>query len=117
MANMPFTNKISMESSKVMELSAAAASFEDGYMQARPSGLNSVREVWTITWVALTKDELLSLSNTITTNRTSTVYYYKPCYEPDIKKYRLKKDSWSMTPKGNDNFSASATFVQIFDLD
>ena len=116
MISMPLQNKISMASAKEFKFNAASVMFSDGYRQARPINLNATKEVWKIEWVALTQDEMLSLSSIITDNGAVTIYTYLPCNGQFLNKYRMEANSFSISVIGNDNFTASATFHQVFDF-
>lgn len=116
MISMPLQSKISMTSTKELKFNAATAMFSDGFQQSRPSNLNATKEVWKIEWVGLTQDEMLSLSDTITDNGAVTVYTYLPCNGQFLNKYRMEANSFAITVVGNDNFTASATFNQVFDF-
>jgi len=116
MESMPLQSKISMDSSKELKFSSATAMFSDGYQQSRPINLNATKEVWKIEWVGLTQDEMLSLSSTITANGATTIYEYLPCNGQFLNKYRMDANSFGFSIIGNDNFSASATFTQVFDF-
>ena len=115
MENMPLQNKISITSVKEFKFNSAVSMFSDGYQQSRPININATKEVWKIEWVALTKVEMITLSETITDNGAVTIYTYLPCNGQFVNRYRMEANSFSITIVGNDNFTATATFNQVFD--
>jgi phage-related protein len=114
---LPYVNKISILSSKGKLSNDTSIQYKEGFQQVIPHGINTARDTWTINWAGLTLSEKQSLETTFDTKGSWGIYSYTPCYENNIKNYRMEKDSYSLQIKSNSEFNISAKFTQVFDLD
>ena len=65
-------------------------SFGDGYVQARPSGINSVKESYQVNWSLLTKQEYDTLYGFLKSRQGVTPFLWQPPWRTSPIKWRCK---------------------------
>lgn len=85
--------------------------FGDGYVQSRPSGINSVREAYQISWSLLTKDEYHELFNFLSHHKGVYAFWWQPPWADYVMKWKCK-DFSGMPAQSAKYGSINATFEQ-----
>ncbi len=83
------------------------AEFGDGYTQAAPDGLNHIREVLTLSWAGLSKNQALALDNFFRRHGGYYPFFYAGVFYEIPLKWTC--DDWSMSASAPWKFTAKLT--------
>lgn len=87
-------------------------SFGDGYVMSEADGLNSMSEVWALTWTGYTTAEVNQLDSFFRQHGGYMWFYWTPPNQAQAKKFLCKR--WSPTYRGPRDCDMTATFTQTF---
>lgn len=115
---LPVQGKIQRDCELSVEEDVLTASFGEGYTQTAANGLNSQRDVWEITWNALTLDEKIEVEYKLRLIGGAGIVLWTPFYEIDEKRFKLVSRPLFKRHNNNSNnsFSISCTLRQCFDI-
>jgi len=111
-----YPEKILRSSTKTVMFKEISHTSEQGYTQVAADGTRNKKDVWNITWGALTLTEKNALEALFDTNGTHTVYTWTPSYESTSKKFKLSMDGYTITVVNNNSFSISCKLEETFNL-
>jgi len=109
----PYLSNIGMKSTQSFDFAIKTSNML--FKEVAPYGINNVRKKFNITWENLSKDVKILLDEQLTAGGTWQIYLFKFCYETDFTKVRMDKDSLTFQVIGNNVFTATASFVEVFD--
>ncbi|PTL88866.1 phage tail protein [Halomonas litopenaei] len=89
--------------------------FGDGYQQRRPTGLNSVRETWNVSFNNLSQDDYELVYGFLKSRQGVHAFLWQPPWEYAAKRW-VCTDLTSTRPSNFQVASIQATFVEDFGL-
>ena len=114
MATFPNTVSPIRSSNKQTETRVLEANFGDGYSQRAADGINNVIDVWSLEWVALDSTNYQEIETFLRDRGGWDSFDFTPPGESTSKKFVCKQ--WNTSHHGNNLYSISATFRQVFDV-
>lgn len=97
------------------EFSVDSTQFGDGYEMRRPSGINSVRETWSVSWDVLRSDQYKVLYSFLTARKGVEAFLWQAPWDDAPKRWVCTGMS-SRRPIGPSLGAIQATFKEDFGL-
>ena len=94
------------------KLEVNSAKFGDGYEQRSASGINSVKEIWTLSFTLRAQSEVIAIYSFLKSAKGVTNFDWTTPFGDALK---FKCDSFSRTANYTTNAALSATFEQVFE--
>lgn len=73
------------------QFSVDRARFGDGYVQSRPSGLNSVTDSIQVSWSLLTRDEFQTLYRFLKSRKGVHSFRWQAPWDDEVRKWRCEE--------------------------
>lgn len=89
--------------------------FGDGFAQRRPSGLNSARREWSVSWTLLTREEMETIRGFLMSRLGVYAFLWSVPEESEALRVLCKQPP-SHSYDGFEHYSLSATFTEDFGL-
>jgi phage-related protein len=87
--------------------------FGDGYTQRQADGINTIPEVWDLTFEYSSKTDRDALDAALTSLGGVNYFLWTPPYEVSAKKYICQE--WSMPLNDYGSYPLQAKFTQVFE--
>jgi phage-related protein len=87
--------------------------YGDGYEQRIPDGLNTVREIWSVSFEGIAYTECLEIKNFLKARAGAEAFNWAPPGETEIQ---VKCESFTVEKTSGNTGNVKATFEQVFDL-
>lgn len=112
-AAMPLTEYISQQSTRKRQYRTLRASFNNGYEQTAPDGINNVRDIWTVVYSNLTLTDRNSVVSALDTVKGWDYLTWQAPGDDASKKWKVTPDGWSETNNGA-TWSITFTVEQVY---
>lgn len=105
---------VDQSSSRTTTRNMIEVTFDGGYEQSVPRGINYRRDKWNIAWTGLNVTERNTIVSFIDAVSNGSVITWQSPYDVSTKRYRLDGD-WSISDTGGNIYTIQIALRQIFD--
>lgn len=115
--DLPFTSKITTDTSFEDKPLAISAKFSNGYGQSAPKGLNNVETKYTIVWTPLERADMLTLRDVLNTVGSWGALRWKAIEDNAIRYYALPPDEvLKASPVSPSQYKCSINVIRVYDV-
>lgn len=112
--SLPLTERIELNPEKNVEFSTLKVSFGNGYEQRAPNGINYRREKYTINWVGLCEEDMITITDALDVAGGHGEFLWNP-YDLGEKKFYNESGNYKVTKRG-DRYFVSVELKQCFSV-
>ena len=115
--DLPFTNKITTDTSFEDKALVISAKFSNGYGQSAPKGINSIETKYNVVWTPLDRADMLTLRNVLRTVGSWGALRWQPIEETALQYFALPPDEiLKVSPVSAAQYKCSINLIRVYDV-